>query len=145
MNINRLGLGCMEWTARTQRTQSGQYTFVNFGVLFEPSGRIYGLDVHPHHIKAQLTYSLHRLGLDYEDIIGELADLKQAGYIRSIGMTKIDTDTLKRVHKVHPIHMVGSEYSLIERANPQAQCVHRHSVEPDTVPEGDVPRRDNKP
>ncbi|MBQ7220521.1 MAG: aldo/keto reductase [Synergistaceae bacterium] len=104
---------------------------VKFGVLFDPSGRIYGLDVHPHHIKAQLTYSLHRLGLDYidlyqpsrmdtaipvEDIIGELADLKQAGYIRSIGMTEIDSGTLRRAHKVHPIHTVESEYSLIDRS-----------------------------
>ncbi|MBQ7544664.1 MAG: aldo/keto reductase [Synergistaceae bacterium] len=88
---------------------------VKFGVLFEPSGRIYGLDVHPFHIKAQLTYSLHRLGLEYvdlyqpsrmdsaipvEDIIGELADLKQAGYIRNIGMTEIDAETLRRAHGV---------------------------------------------
>ncbi len=104
---------------------------VKFGVLFEPSGRIYGLDVHPFHIKAQLTYSLHRLGLEYvdlyqpsridtaipvEDIIGELADLKQAGYIRNIGMTEIDAETLKRAHKVHPIHTVELEYSLIDRS-----------------------------
>lgn len=104
---------------------------VKFGVLFEPSGRIYGLDVHPSRIKAQLTYSLHRLGLEYvdiyqpsrmdtaipvEDIIGELADLKQAGYIRNIGMTEIDVDTLRHAHNVNHIHMVELEYSLIDRS-----------------------------
>lgn len=104
---------------------------VKFGVLFEPSGKIYGLDVHPFHIKAQLTYSLHRLGLDYidlyqpsrmdssipvEDIIGELAELKKAGYIRNIGLTEIDAETLRRAHKVHPIHTVELEYSLIDRS-----------------------------
>lgn len=103
---------------------------VKFGVLFAPDGKLYGLDVHPFHIKAQLTYSLHRLGLDYvdlyqparmdsaipvEDIIGELAELKKAGYIRNIGLTEIDADTLRRAHKVHPIHTVESQYSLIER------------------------------
>lgn len=103
---------------------------VKFGVLFSPDGMIYGLDVNPFHIKAQLTYSLHRLGLDYidlyqpsrmdksipvEDIIGEMSELQKAGYIRNIGMTEIDADTLRRAHKVHPIHTVELEYSLIER------------------------------
>lgn len=111
---------------------------VKFGVLFAPDGKLYGLNVHPKRIKAQLTYSLHRLGLDYvdlyqparmdtaipvEDIIGELAGLKQAGYIRNIGMTEIDADTLRRAHKVHPIHTVEMEYSLIDR-----------SIEADIVP-----------
>ena len=104
---------------------------VKFGVLFAPDGRIYGLDVSPFHIKAQLTYSLRRLGLDYvdlyqpsrmdakipvEDIIGELSELKQAGYIRNIGMTEIDAETLRHAHKVHPIHTVEMEYSLIDRS-----------------------------
>ncbi|MBQ7594120.1 MAG: aldo/keto reductase [Synergistaceae bacterium] len=107
------------------------FVSVKFGVLFEPSGKLYGLDVHPHHIKAQLTYSLHRLGLDYvdlyqpsrmdsaipvEDIIGVLAELKQEGYIRNIGMTEIDAETLRRAHKVAPIHTVELEYSLLDRS-----------------------------
>ena len=104
---------------------------VKFGVLFSPDGKLYGLDVKPFNIKAQLTYSLHRLGLDYvdlyqparmdtsipvEDIIGELAELKKAGYIRNIGLTEIDAETLRRAHKVHPINTVELQYSLIERS-----------------------------
>ncbi|MBQ3395106.1 MAG: aldo/keto reductase [Synergistaceae bacterium] len=104
---------------------------VKFGLLFSPDGRMYGLDVHPFHIKAQLTYSLRRLGLEYidlyqpsrmdesipvEDIIGELADLKNAGYIRNIGLTEIDSETLRRAEKVHHIHTVEAEYSLIDRS-----------------------------
>ncbi len=103
---------------------------VKFGLLMSPDGKMYGLDVHPFHIKSQLTYTLHRLGLDYvdlyqpsridtaipvEDIIGELAGLKDAGYIRNIGLTEIDADTLRRAHKVHPVHTVEAQYSLIER------------------------------
>ena len=106
------------------------FVSVKFGLLMSPDGKMYGLDVHPFRIKSQLTYSLHRLGLDYvdlyqpsridakipvEDIIGELAELKEAGYIRNIGLTEIDADTLRRAHKVHPIHTVESQYSLIER------------------------------
>ena len=103
---------------------------VKFGVLFGPSGSIYGLDVNPFHIGAQLNYSLHRLGLDYvdlyqparmdssipiEEIMLELVKLKEAGYIRNIGLTEIDAETLRRAHKIHPIHTVELEYSLIGR------------------------------
>ncbi len=104
---------------------------VKFGVLFSPDRKLYGLDVNPFHIKAQLTYSLHRLGLDYvdlyqparidtaipvEDVIGELAELKKAGYIRNIGLTEIDAETLRRANKIHKIHTVELQYSLIERS-----------------------------
>ena len=103
---------------------------VKFGVLFEPSGRIYGLDVNPFHMAAHLQHSLHRLGLEYvdlyqparmdssipiEDIMEALVALKEKGYIRNIGLTEIDAETLRRAHKVHPIHTVELEYSLIGR------------------------------
>lgn len=104
---------------------------VKFGVLFEPGGRLYGLDVNPYHIKAQLTYSLHRLGLDYvdlyqparmdagipvEEIMGVLAELKEQGYIRNIGLSEVDAATLRRAQKVHPIHTVEVQYSLLDRS-----------------------------
>ena len=104
---------------------------VKFGVLFEPGGKLYGLDVSPNHIKAQLTYSLRRLGLEYvdlyqparmdaaipvEDIMGVMADLKQQGYIRNVGLSEVDAETLRRAHKVCPIHTVEVQYSLIDRS-----------------------------
>ncbi len=103
---------------------------VKFGVLFGPGGRIYGLDVSPLHIGAQLNYSLHRLGLEYVDlyqparmdnsisiehIMEVLVGLKENGFIRNIGLTEIDAETLRRAHKIHPIHTVELEYSLIGR------------------------------
>ena len=103
---------------------------VKFGVLFTASGSIYGLDVNPFHIESQLNYSLHRLGLDYidlyqparmdssikiESIMEILVGLKEKGYIRNIGLTEIDAETLRRAHKIHPIHTVELEYSLIGR------------------------------
>ena len=63
---------------------------VKFGVLPQPGGGIYGLDVKPFNVKAHLAYSMHRLGLDYidlyqparmdesvpvEELIGALSDL----------------------------------------------------------------------
>ena len=103
---------------------------VKFGVLFGPGGGIYGLDVNPFHIGAQLNYSLHRLGLEYVDlyqparmdssipierIMEVLVGLKEKGFIRNIGLTEIDAETLRRAHKIHPIHTVELEYSLIGR------------------------------
>ena len=103
---------------------------VKFGVLFGPGGGIYGLDVNPFHIGAQLNYSLHRLGLEYidlyqparmdsaisiEHIMEVMVGLKEKGFIRNIGLTEIDADTLRRAHKIHPIHTVELEYSLIGR------------------------------
>lgn len=103
---------------------------VKFGVLPSPEGGIYGLDVKPHNVKGHLTYSLHRLGLDYidlyqparmdttvpvEDLVGAIAELVQAGYVRHIGLTMVDAETLRRACRVHPIHTVEMEYSLLSR------------------------------
>lgn len=103
---------------------------VKFGVLPRPGGGIYGLDNNPFHVKAHLTYSLRRLGLDYvdlyqparqdteipvEDVVGAIAEQVEAGYVRHIGLSMVDAETLRRACKVHPIHTVEMEYSLIDR------------------------------
>ncbi len=104
---------------------------VKFGVLPSPEGGIYGLDVKPRNVKGHLTYSLRRLGLDYidlyqparqdttvpvEDLVGAIAEQVQAGYVRHIGLSMVDAETLRRACKVHPIHTVEMEYSLVERS-----------------------------
>ncbi len=103
---------------------------VKFGVLPLPGGGIYGLDVKPFNIKGHLAYSLARLGLDYvdlyqparqdteipvEEVVGEMSRLVEAGYVRHIGLSMVDAETLRRACKVHPIHTVEMSYSLIER------------------------------
>lgn len=103
---------------------------VKFGVLPLPQGGIYGLDVKPHNVKGHLTYSLRRLGLDYvdlyqparmdttipvEEVVGAIAEQVEAGFVKNIGLSMVDAETLRRAHKVHPIHTVEMEYSLIER------------------------------
>lgn len=102
-----------------------------FGVLPQPGGGIYGLDVNPFNVKAHLAYSLHRLGLDYidlyeparmdesvpvEDLIGALEDCIKEGYIKSIGLTQVSSENLARAAKVHPIKMLEVEYSLANRS-----------------------------
>lgn len=103
---------------------------VKFGVLPQPGGGIYGLDNTPFHIKGHLAYSLARLGMDYidlyqparqdteipvEEVVGEISRLVEAGYVRHIGLSMVDAETLRRACKVHPIHTVEMSYSLIER------------------------------
>lgn len=103
---------------------------VKFGVLPQPGGGIYGLDVKPFNVKAHLAYSMHRLGLDYidlyqparmdeavpvEELIGALSDLVREGYIGSIGLTQLTPENLERAAKVHPIKMVELGYSLVNR------------------------------
>lgn len=104
---------------------------VKFGVLPSPGGGIYGLDNTPYHIKGHLAYSLSRLGMDYvdlyqparpdtaipvEEVVGEIAELVKAGYVRHIGLSMVDAETLRRACKVHHIHTIEVQYSLIERS-----------------------------
>lgn len=103
---------------------------VKFGVLPQTGGGIYGLDVSPFNIKGHLAYSLSRLGMDYvdlyqparqdteipvEEVVGEISRLVESGYVRHIGLSMVDAETLRRACKVHPIHTVEMSYSLIDR------------------------------
>ncbi|GLX70812.1 aldo/keto reductase [Paenibacillus glycanilyticus] len=107
------------------------YVSVKFGMLTAPNGGMYGLDVRPLAIKNYLTYTLKRLNLDYidlyqparidlgipvEETIGAVADLVKAGYVRQIGVSQVDADTLRKANSVHPISFVEMEYSLFNRS-----------------------------
>ena len=110
--------------------RNSYFLSVKFGVLPKPGGGIYGLDVKPFNVKAHLAYSMHRLGLDYidlyqparmdetvpvEELVGALEECVKEGYIGKIGLTQLSAETLERAAKVHPIHTVELEYSLVER------------------------------
>src|SRR5690606_30941925 len=53
-----------------------------------------------------------------EDSVGALADLVQAGKIRTIGLSEVSAPILRRAHAVHPVTAVQTEYSLWTR-NPE--------------------------
>jgi aryl-alcohol dehydrogenase-like predicted oxidoreductase len=103
---------------------------VKFGALRGPDGSWGGMDTRPAAIKNFLGYTLTRLGVDHvdiyrparldpdvpiEDTIGAIADLKQAGYVRFIGLSEVGPETLKRAQAVHPIVDLQIEYSLVSR------------------------------
>jgi aryl-alcohol dehydrogenase-like predicted oxidoreductase len=103
---------------------------VKFGGLIAPNGMPYGIDMRPLAIKNYLTYSLKRLGVDYVDLyepcridleipveetLGPIAEMVKAGYVKHIGLSEVDAETLQRAHSVHPISLVELEYSLFKR------------------------------
>jgi aryl-alcohol dehydrogenase-like predicted oxidoreductase len=62
-------------------------------------------------------YYLHRIdpNVPVEESVGALAQLVEQGKIRTIGLSEISADSLRRAHAVHPITAVQSEYSLWSR------------------------------
>ncbi|GLR66151.1 aldo/keto reductase [Acidocella aquatica] len=65
-------------------------------------------------------YYLHRWDrtVPIEESVGALADLVAAGKIRTIGLSEVSAQTLRKAHAVHPIAAVQTEYSLWTR-NPE--------------------------
>ncbi len=104
---------------------------VKFGMLGQPGGGIGGIEGRPALVKTFLAHSLTRLGTDHVDIyrparldpavpieetIGAIKELVEAGYVRHIGLSEVNADTVRRAHAVHPISDLQIEYSLISRA-----------------------------
>lgn len=101
---------------------------LKFGVTFTPQGAF--LDVKPQNIKKHLLDSLDKMKLDYVDlyqparqdiqidvidIVKEIKSLIDQGYVKHIGLSEVDANTLKRAHQIHPIHSVEVQYSLLNR------------------------------
>jgi len=69
-------------------------------------------------------YYLHRVDpkVPLEDQIGMLGQLVTEGKIRSVGMSEVAAETLRKAHAIHPIAALQSEYSLWTR-NPEHQVL----------------------
>ena len=65
-------------------------------------------------------YYLHRWDkkVPIEDSVGALSDLVRKGMIRSIGLSEVSAQTLRKAHAVHPIAALQTEYSLWSRLRP---------------------------
>jgi aryl-alcohol dehydrogenase-like predicted oxidoreductase len=63
-------------------------------------------------------YYLHRWdkAVPIEDSVGMLSDLVRAGKIRTIGLSEVSAQTLRKAHAVHPISALQTEYSLWTRS-----------------------------
>jgi aryl-alcohol dehydrogenase-like predicted oxidoreductase len=107
---------------------------VKFGALRGPDNSWHGVDARPAAVKNFAAYSLKRLGVDVidiyrparldpavpiEDTVGAIAELIQAGYVRSIGLSEVGVDTIRRAQRIHPIVDLQIEYSIASRAPEQ--------------------------
>lgn len=103
---------------------------LKFGALRDPAGGWGGYDLRPESIRNALAQSLQKLRVDYvdiyrpsrlpagtdvEEVIGVLAEMVKAGYVRHIGLSEVGPDTIRRAAAVHPISDLQIEYSLISR------------------------------
>ncbi|WP_433055188.1 aldo/keto reductase [Dactylosporangium sp. CS-033363] len=104
---------------------------VKFGVLLSPDLRPGGgQDSRPEALRNFLAHSLVRLGTDHVDIyrparldpavpieetVGAIKDLIDAGYVRHLGLSEVNAETIRRAHAVHPVADLQIEYSLLSR------------------------------
>jgi aryl-alcohol dehydrogenase-like predicted oxidoreductase len=103
---------------------------VKFGALRDPAGAWLGNDGRPEAVKNFLAGTLSRLETDHVDIyrparvdpavpfeetVGAIAEMVQAGFVRHIGLSEVSAETIRRAAAVHPVSDVQIEYSLLSR------------------------------
>ncbi|MXY03273.1 MAG: aldo/keto reductase [Acidimicrobiales bacterium] len=97
---------------------------------FVVDGRTPRIDGHPDRVEDRCNESLDRLGVDHidlyflhrldpdvpiEETVGAMARLIDVGKVRHLGLSEVNTDTLRRAHATRRISAVQSEYSLWTR------------------------------
>jgi aryl-alcohol dehydrogenase-like predicted oxidoreductase len=116
--------------ALAQAPRAAYRLSVKFGAQRGPDGSWLGYDASPAAVKAAAAYSLQRLRTDHIDIyrparldtkvpieetIGAIAELVQAGYVRTIGLSEVGAQTVRRAAATHQIADLQIEYSIISR------------------------------
>lgn len=103
-----------------------------FGFELDPAGgpKPIGLNSRPEHIKEVADATLKRLGIDLidlfyqhrvdphvpiEDVAGAVDELVAAGKVKHFGLSEASPNTIRKAHKVFPVAVVQSEYSLWTR------------------------------
>ena len=109
--------------------QDRPYVFTKCSLLEGPGRRV----VHSlkrDSILREAEASLERLGIDAIDLYqihwpnpesdieegwSALAELKQQGLVRHIGVSNFDVDQLRRIQQIAPVETLQPQYSLVER------------------------------
>ena len=101
-----------------------------FGNVRNDDGSWLGISGTPEYVRRACNASLQRLGIDtidlyyqhrvdatvpIEETVGAMAELKNAGKIRFLGLSEASEGTIRRAHAVHPITALQTEYSLWSR------------------------------
>jgi aryl-alcohol dehydrogenase-like predicted oxidoreductase len=100
-----------------------------FGFVPGQGGAL-AVDGRPEIVRARCEESLKRLGTDYIDLyyahrvdpnvpveytVDVMGALVTSGLVKAIGLCEVNSETLRRAHRIHPISAVQSEYSLWNR------------------------------
>jgi aryl-alcohol dehydrogenase-like predicted oxidoreductase len=102
-----------------------------FGMVRNPANpSVRGVNGKPEYVYKSCEDSLKRLDTEVIDLyylhrkdpntpievtVDAMSILVQQGKIRGIGLSEVNSDTLRRAHEVHPITALQSEYSLWSR------------------------------
>ncbi len=102
-----------------------------FGNVRDPKDpTIRSINGSPEYVRQACEGSLKRLGVEtidlyyqhrvdkntpIEDTVGAMAKLVREGKVRYIGLSEASVNTIRKAHKVHPISVVQTEYSLWTR------------------------------
>lgn len=102
-----------------------------FGNVRDPNNRTFrAINGRPEYVREACEGSLKRLRVDtidlyyqhrvdpntpIEDTVGAMAALVREGKVRYLGLSEASVNTIRRAHKVHPITVVQTEYSLWTR------------------------------
>ena len=123
---NEVLLASMLKTHRQKMILATKFGYVRD--INDPKAR--GINGSPAYVKSACDASLKRLGIDtidlyylhrvdknvpIEETVGAMAELVSQGKVRYLGLSEVNTNTLERAHRVHPITAVQSEFSLWHR------------------------------
>jgi aryl-alcohol dehydrogenase-like predicted oxidoreductase len=102
-----------------------------FGIVRDPSNpKARGVNGKPDYVKNCCEASLKRLNVEVidlyylhrrdpdtpiEETIGAMADLVNEGKVRGIGVSEVNSETLRKAHATFPLSALQSEYSLWSR------------------------------
>jgi len=102
-----------------------------FGILRDPNDpKKRGVSGKPSYVKSACEASLKRLNTEVidlyylhrkdpdtpiEETVGAMADLVKEGKVRAIGLSEVNTETLRKAHKTYPLTALQTEYSLWSR------------------------------
>ena len=101
-----------------------------FGNVVDATGRPLRISGRAEYVHEACAQSLQRLGVDFidlylqhrvdpttpiEETVGAMAELVEAGKVRYIGLCEALPADLRRAAAVHPIAVLQSEYSVLER------------------------------
>ena len=102
-----------------------------FGILRDPNDpKKRGVSGKPSYVKSACEASLKRLNVEVidlyylhrkdpdtpiEETVGAMADLVKEGKIRGIGLSEVNSETLRKAHNTHPLTALQTEYSLWSR------------------------------